>query len=262
MKSTPWWGAFDIAESHTLLFGNNAFMLAVEHKPKEWCIQVHRNKTPDIEFEESEFTKHIGEFCLLDNDAQTRHIVSQKTTRVEIKPCLADRTVVCRPISPITVAPGASVIIYLSTPIWISIGLHLNNDILLREIATQQLSDTWFGPSTREGEFCYASQTNGRLDVDKLHRRVQRAITPLKIENNADSDLHFERVALPVPTLSIYTSDMGQLWTENVSLIREDDGGFAKLKLGHPPVDSTLVSGPRVELEHGKLVRAFSAIFG
>lgn len=261
MNNTPWWGTFEIIENNGLLFNNSAFSLAVGHKAKEWCIQVKREQVLDPEIIENEFQFEIGKFCPDEFTPLTRHIVGCKSDHIEIKPSLADRTVVCRPKSPITIAPNASIVIYLSTPIWLTLRLNGDKNILLKEIATQQLSDTWFGPSTREGEFCYASQTSGRLDIDKLNRRTLRAITPLFIENRADSDLNFERVALPVPSLSLYAEQTGQLWTQNVSLIREDDGDFAKLKFGQPPQESTIVNGPRIELDHGKLIRAFSAIF-
>ncbi len=261
MNSKPWWGTFEIAENNSLLFSNDTFMLTIEHKLKEWSIQVNRDKTAASELHESAFKSQIGEFCPITMPSRSRHIVGCNTNTLEIMPSLADRTVVCRPISPITIAPSASVVIYLSTPIWLTLNLCSDNKTLLKEVASQQLSDTWFGSSTREGEFCYASQTNGRLDIDKLNPRTQRAITPLLIENRANSDLNFERVALPVPSLSLYAEETGQLWTQNVSLIREDDGDFAKLKLGEPPQGSQLINGPRVELGHGNLIRAFSAIF-
>lgn len=261
MQKTQWWGTLQVPEKNSFLLNSATFILAVEHKAKEWCIHVKRDKDNDIEETEKDFKHSVGEFSPVYCGDISRHIVNGNTNTLEIKPSLADRTVVCRPKSPITLVPGASVVIYLSTPIWLTIGVTNKKYSLLKEVPTQRLSDTWFGSSTREGELCYASQTLGRLDIDKLPFRVQRAITPLRIENQADNDLIFERIALPVPSLSLFTTRMGQLWTQNVSLTREDDGDFAKVKLGRPQPDSTLVNGPRVELGHGQLIRAFSAIF-
>jgi len=261
MQKTQWWGTLQVPEKNSFLLNSATFILAVEHKAKEWCIHVKRDSDKDVEESEKDFKYLIGEFSPVYCGDISRHIVNGNTNTLEIKPSLADRTVVCRPKSPITLVPGASVVIYLSTPIWLTIGVTNKKYSLLKEVATQRLSDTWFGSSTREGELCYASQTVGRLDIDNLPFRMQRAITPLRIENQADNDLIFERIALPVPSLSLFTTRSGQLWTQNVSLTREDDGDFAKLKLGRPQPDSTLVNGPRVELGHGQLIRAFSAIF-
>lgn len=261
MQNTQWWGILNIPKNNSFMLNSETFILAVEHKEKEWCIHVKRNSDIGVDENETALTQSVGEFSPVYCGDISRHIVNGTIDTLEIKPSLADRTVVCRPKAPITIVPGASVVIYLSTPIWITVSVVGNECILLKEVATQRLSDTWFGASTREGELCYASQTVGRLDINKLPLRRQRAITPLLIENKADNDLIFERIALPTPSLSLFSTKSGQLWTQNVSLIREDDGDFAKLKLEHPQPDSTLVSGPRIELGHGQLIRAFSAIF-
>lgn len=259
MLQKQWWGAVPLPENNSFLLNSKTFSLAVEHKSKEWCIHALQEKVTDDK--DNEFQSVIGEFSPINCGDVSRHIINSKSVTLEVKVSLADRTVVCRPKSPITIVPGASVVIYLSTPIWLTIGVVNDEFTLLKEMATQRLSDTWFGASTMEGELCYASQTIGRLDLDKLPFRAQRAITPLLIENKADNDLIFERIALPVPSLSLFTSKTGQLWTQNVGLIREDDGGYAKLKLGHPQPDSTLINGPRIDLGQGQLIRAFSAIF-
>mgnify|MGYP005986565375 CR=1 FL=1 len=261
MQNTPWWGIVDIPENNSFLLESTNFTLAVEHKNKEWCVHIKRDNNANAEAPENTFTRTQGAFSPEDFSDVSRHITSGNTHTVEIKPSLADRTVVCRPKSPITIVPGASVVMYLSTPIWLTVSVKDKTVTLLKEVATQRLSDTWFGASTREGELCYASQTIGRLDIDKLPFREQRAVTPLLIENKASNDLIFERIALPVPSLSLFTTPSGQLWTQNVTLTRENDGDFAKLKLGAPQPDSTLVNGPRVDLGHGQLIRAFSAIF-
>jgi hypothetical protein len=261
MQKKQWWGTVNVPENNSFFLHSATFTLAVEHKAKEWCIHVKRNSDIGVEESDKDLTQLVGEFSPVYCGDISRHIISDHNDTLEIKPSLADRTVVCRPKSPVTIVPGANVIIYLSTPVWLTIGIAGNKYMLLKEVATQRLSDTWFGASTMEGELCYASQTAGRLELNKLPFRMQRAITPLLIENKADNDLVFERIALPVPSLSLFSNESGQLWTQNISLIREDDGDFAKLKLGHPQSDSTLINGPRVELGHGQLIRAFSAIF-
>lgn len=261
MQKKQWWGAIPLPDKNSILLQSNTFCVAVEHKGKELCIHVLRESISDDEHDSNELQCSVGRFSPVNCGEISRHIINNKKVTLDVKPNLADRTVVCRPKSPITIAPGASVVIYLSTPIWLTLGVAEKQYTLLKDVATQQLSDTWFGASTMEGELCYASQIIGRLELDKLTYTGQRAITPLLIENNADNDLIFERVALPVPSLSLFTSKSGQLWTQNVGLIREDDGDFAKLKLGVPQPGSTLINGPRIELGQGQLVRAFSAIF-
>jgi hypothetical protein len=261
MSEKPWWGAINIPKNSSLLFDSQTFTLAVEHKIQEWCIHLKRNKQLEDDTNENAFSLSVGEFIPVDFTLMSRHIAPVETDVLDIKPSLADRTVVCRPKSPINILPGASVIIFLSTPVWLAVSVKGRQPILLKEIATQQLSDTWFGSSTLEGELCYASQTIGWLDIDQLPSSLLQVLTSLKIENKADSDLIFERIALPVTSLSLYVTDQGQLWTQNVGLIRENDGYYAKLKLGNAKANTRLISGPRVESGHGKLIHAFSAIF-
>jgi hypothetical protein len=261
MLQTKWCGKMDVPQNHSFLLTNSTFTLAIEHKDREWCIHVEKERALESDDADNQFECHIGEFTPINCGKVSRHITYDETNTLEIKQSLADRTVVCRPKHPIAIVPGASVTIYLSSPIWLSIGVNSNKYTLLKEVETQKLSDTWFGASTRHGELCYASQTNARLNLDNIPYRELRAITPLLIENRASTDLIFERVALPVPSLSLYSSPTGQLWTQNITLIREGDGDFAQVKLGQPQPNTTLVSGPRVELRHGQLIRAFSAIF-
>ena len=261
MQNGKWWGAISVPQNNSYLLSGSTFMLAIEHKAKEWCVHAKINKTKDVQINENEFEEITGAFSPINCGDISRYIVETNTNNIDIKPSLPNRTVVCRPKSPITLLPGASVVIYLSIPIWISVGVMGKEHTLLKELPTQKLSDTWFGASTREGELCYASQTIGRLDIDKLPFRLQRSVTPLLIENKAHNDLVFERIALPVPSLSLFTTETGQLWTQNVTLTREGDGDFAKLKLGLPQSNLTFISGPRVDLGHGQLFRAFSAIF-
>ncbi|MGJ8692488.1 MAG: hypothetical protein ACSHW0_08400 [Thalassotalea sp.] len=259
MTKNIWWGETQLPEGKNILLNVSGLALTVEHKPKEWCLHFEYKKMPDSD--ENKIEQTIRSFLPKSEAPITRYIVTEATEQLEIKPTLADRTVVCRPVSPITLVPGAHVTLYLSTPIWLTLNLIGKKKTLLAEVASQRLSDTWFGASTREGDLCYASQTNGRLDLSKLPLRQQRATTPLIIKNEADNNLVFERVALPVPSLSLFSNSNGQLWTQTVTLTRGDNGDYAQLKLGEPPNHSVLVNGPRAKSQHGQIIRAFSAIF-
>jgi hypothetical protein len=257
--SGPWWGNMNLPKQRSLRLELGALSLAIEHREFEWC--VHYQREPEISSNDNRFLKEIGQFSPCYFKDVARYIVSHKTDTVEIMPALADRTVVCRPMSAINLVPGASVVLYVSTPIWLTISLQNAKTTLLQELAVQRLSDTWFGSSTRHGELCYASMTTGRMDLAALPYRIQRATTPLIIHNKADNNLLFERVALPAPLLSLYSTKSGRLWTEAVTLTREDDGDMAQLDIGKPQADTVLVNGPRQTSERGKFIRAFSAIF-
>ena len=42
MQHIPWWGTVSVPENNSFLLNSATFILAVEHKAKEWCIHVKR----------------------------------------------------------------------------------------------------------------------------------------------------------------------------------------------------------------------------
>ncbi|MFT6926625.1 MAG: hypothetical protein ACJAZP_002244 [Psychromonas sp.] len=258
-NNIPWWGEVNLNKDSCLRLDIGPLSVAIEHSDYEW--RIHSQREKEIDTDDNRLQKIIGQFSPCHYSDVARYIVNSSNNSLQLLPALADRPVVCRPVSPINLEAGASVILYVSTPIYVKISLVNHKTTLLQELATQRLSDTWFGPSTRSGELCYASITSGRLDLQKLPYRILRATTALMIQNNADDNLLFERVALPAPLLSLYAAKNGQLWTQNITLTREDDGDFTQLKLGKAPPNTLLVNGPRENAGHGQLIRAFSAIF-
>ena len=136
---------------------------------------------------------------------------------------------------------------------------------MLQSIAIQRLSDTWFGPSTLEGELCYASTTHCRLNVKELPQRTHRVITPVLIRNQANTTLLLERLNLPTPLLPLYCSSSGQLWTPQVTLTREKDGDQAELIIDNkPPVEAgqlLKLNEARDIADNGVLFRAFNTVF-
>jgi hypothetical protein len=195
----------------------------------------------------------------------TRHVFRKSSSMLELKPQLADRTIVTRPSTLIVLAPGEQVTLYISTPLWVQFELGGKRGSVIEEFAINRPSDTWFGTSTRVGELCYASQTSGRLNLENLPVRPSRAITPLNVINHGEDKLLLERIALPVPLLSLFATPEGILWTQPATLIREDDGGLAELKLGkEAPKEAegaVRINKPRKQPEKSMLVRAFSSIF-
>ena len=137
---------------------------------------------------------------------------------------------------------------------------------LLTELASLVPSDTWMGPSTTEGELCYASRMHGRLELKELPLRPQRAVTPVTIENRAAEPLRIDRISLPAPFLSLFSGQRGFLWTEGVTLAREENDDRARLSVtpgpSEPAEGGELLTGPRRHRDEAGLFHAFSSIFG
>lgn len=258
-----WWGEFDIPVDSGAQWHIESLRLAIHHMEKEWQISYQRDGNDEALANKVSFSR--GEFDAASFASTTRHIFKKATTKLELKPQLADRTVVTRPATPISLAPGEEVTLYISSPLWVQFEIAGKSENILEDIAIHRPSDTWFGPSSREGELCYASKTGGRINLDKLPVRPTRAITPLMVVNRASDKLLIDRVALPVPLLSLYATPEGFLWTQPATLIRDDDGDMAELKLGKDAPKEAKgaerINKPRQQPEKGMLVRAFSSIF-
>lgn len=195
-----------------------------------------------------------------------RHTFRETPATLAIEPVLADRSIVVRPEHPLSIPAGEEVLLYLSTPLWIRIRV---GDMTLEDIPSHRPSDTWFGPSPRDGELCYATRTAGRLTLSKLPMRAHRAVTPLTIRNEAAENFPLERVHVPTPYLALYESDSGvedHLWTQGLTLTRESVGGNAEITIRQGPPEgtnaTTELNGPRKEARSGLVVNTFRAIEG
>jgi hypothetical protein len=188
----------------------------------------------------------------------TRHVFSVTGSSLVLAPALADRPVVTSPRVPLFVAPRERTTLFVSSPLWLQVR---GEGQTLAEVPIRRLSDTWFGSSTREGEICYATKTRAALHVDHLELLARRAVTPVRLKNRADSALQVERLKLPVPLLSLFGSRDGTLWTEAVTMSREDSDEMAEVDLRRGPPseaeDPKLLTGPREDLAENAVMQVF-----
>lgn len=248
----PWWGAFRVATGETLTRLIGPLRLSVERHPSEWRINAAQ-------------TSQGPDGPAADTPAETRRFVFSATRDpLLLSPVLADRPVVARPLDPLHVAAGQELSIYLSSPVWIRIEVG-EPPALLQELPVVRPSDTWFGASTREGEFAYASRTAARLDFADVPKRPDRAVTAARIRNTADKTMLIERIALPVLHLAVFAAPDGLLCTQGVTIETRSETELSEITVeAGPPAtipDAVRLSAPREELQQAALVRAFSAIF-
>ena len=269
----PWWGTFDLEEDTGGRWEVGPSTLWLYRTAQEWRV-LHRpssdpgtvdpmvnRSTATVPLPEDEMTAVLD--TPGDNLQISRYSVRRTEPRVALQPALADRPVVSRPEHPLYVPPGESVTLYLSTALWIRVTL-IEPDRILQETPSFRMSDTWFGPSTIEGELCYATRTAGRLQLDNLPRRYHRAVTPLRIKNSAPDALPLERVQIPAPHLALYTTPNDLLWTQGVTMTRAEgrEGAGVRIRSG-PPSDveeATLIQKPRETDKKGLFTSTFSAV--
>lgn len=175
---------------------------------------------------------------------------------------LADRPVVARPNQPLQLPSGEKVTLFVGIPLWFN--LKRGEDILL-DTPFALLSDTWFGPDTRNGEVCYACPTHARLSMEGVARSAFKAITPVEIHNEDGAPLLIDKVNLPIPNLSLYR-DAQRHWTSQVTITRSSTltGGEVQISSGPPRYAKSpiLLNQPRRRLEGGMLHKAMSLLLG
>lgn len=247
-ETTPWWGTFSLEEDTGGRWDVGPSTLWLYRTAREWRV-LHR-PTPDPDATDPMANRSNRTVPVPENDMTTvldapgdethvsRYSFRQTGEQITLQPALADRPVVSRPEHALFVPPAESVTLYLSTAVWIHVEL-TESGRLLCEMPSYRMSDTWFGASTVDGEFCYATRTAGRLQLEHLPRRLHRAVTPLRIKNTGTDALALERVQLPVEYLALYTTPTHGLWTQAVTMTRSegDQGAGVQIRRG-PPADA------------------------
>jgi hypothetical protein len=256
-----WWLPQTVPDGHTLECRLGPLALQIYRGRGEWHLAATTGDEVDVAGVATLSLREGG----IDGDDFERFIVAGRSGYLRLVPLLADRPVVIRPRQAVFLPKGEATTMYLSSPLSLRIEVG-NPGVLLREVPMLRLSDTWFGPSTREGELCYSGKTHARHTLAEVPRRAHRAITPLHIRNEAASPLPLDKISLPVPVLSVYGAADSSLWTETVTMIRGSDSDMAALRIEHgPPAyvgTVSLISAPRRAQGRGGLVRAFNVLFG
>lgn len=161
---------------------------------------------------------------------------------LRLTPLLPDRPVVARPREPFAIGPGQSATLFVGVPLWLE--LVTGDETHLVAHPSARLADTWFGPSTRSGELCYASLTSCRTAVEEMLPSSWRAVTPLRLENQGTDVWSLDRVALPVPLLPLFRAPDGRYWTSELTALRERSGEVEAVRAGHRAPSG--VRGPAV----------------
>jgi len=270
---SPWWGTAALEMDTGGEWHVGPSTLWVYRSSYDWRVIVRPStdpKTADPMAQRSGRQVPVEEETMTpvlesdDDDLVTQRFSVQDTgEEIALLPALADRPVVVRPEHPLSVLPNEAVTLYLSTPLWVRIEL-VETERRLTEVPSHRMSDTWFGPSTREGTLCYATRTAGRLRLDRLPLRLHRALTPLTVHNQTDESLALERIQLPVPHLSVYGTSDDVLWTDPVRMAHRstDEGAAVDIREGPPEdrAEADLLQPPREEKKHGLFTSTFSAV--
>ncbi|MBE0484173.1 MAG: hypothetical protein IBX52_11805 [Bacterioplanes sp.] len=257
---TDWWQPHQLNESVCWHLAIGPLSLYLERTASEWLVAHQRH--PDDE------SLHCVSFQPLDERPLDmtfqRYVFRQAPLVFRLQPCLMDRPVVVKTRQPVFIPPGESICFFISTPLCVR--LLLGNDLDTQEWPIVRLSDTWFGPSTRVGELCYAAKTHARHALSEIPLRPHRAVTQITLHNHDKKMLSIDKVSLPVQLLSLFQRDDHTLWTEAVTLEHHAEQPLAKFRIERTVVNdagaSKRIATPRQTLEKHALIRAFTGIFG
>lgn len=259
LRSKVWWGKFTIDEDKAGLWRIGSACIRIERSINEWVVAC----TEGLESGSNEVSVEIpierqGRF---ETDWKaSRFAVGRTDGKITITPATADRPVVIRTEVPFHLLPRTDVSFYVSSPLWFKIEVG-SPASALQDFPVLRPSDTWFGPSPKEGEYCYANRVYGQLRLDNINFKPHRAVTVVSLRNRSADSILIERLKLPAPNLSLYEGDPGGLWTQAMVLeIGPDKALNLQLRDRAPSEikNPRLIAGPRQKMEKGVLTRALS----
>jgi len=251
-----WWGTFTLEPGQVCRWDIDRLQLWIRRAEREWQIARVLSEEDAPRHGAAQLDVAMPE----SPDALERHVFSKTRGPLRLSPVVADRPVVTSPRMPVYLAQGEKTTLYVGSPLWVRVEAETPAQEIL-DAPIRRLSDTWFGPTTREGEICYAARTQAILDPANLPSLAAVAITPVAIENRGSETLRVERLKLPVPFLSVHAAPDGQLWTPTVTMVSQKERGMASFDVGQAPphrLSTRRVTAAREQPEDGLLIRAFS----
>ncbi len=219
-EQIAWWGTFSVEEEQSRFFKIGNMVLCLDRYNHEWHITTYR-----------------------EGEQPLKTFAAQASNEIILKPTLPNRSLLSRLDRAFYVPTGETLLLYTSTPVWIRIEAG-NPPIILDEVTTETLPDTWSGKNTLEGELCYANKTLCSPRLEDLPRDITHVITPVSIENRSKETLLLQELKVPLPYLCVYSDLQNHLWTEPLNLYQED--------LSH--IEISVIKGPPQSLKVPQLI--------
>lgn len=260
-QQRPWWAEYELGIGEVAGWEIGPLRLWLQRGAAEW-----RMAHDWVDAHEQRGWRVVRPAVFPEGNVEAeRFALSATDSGVRLRPLPADRPVVARPKTPFRVLPGQQSRVYVSAPLWVETSV-TDGGVVLSELPTKRLSDTWFGSTTREGELCYVLRTNARTELEEMPRASYRLLTPVVIQNRSETALLVERLNLPVPFLSIYRSTTRETWSEEVHMLWKEGGDMAELDIrkGAPAEarGAALLGAPRRLARKGHVFRAFGSLLG
>jgi hypothetical protein len=191
----------------------------------------------------------------------SRWALNQNDTDIEVSPALPSTPLLLKPDDPYRIVPGANTRIYTRIPLWLQIRT-TKGKILLTEIPTVTMSNTWFG-STVDGERCLSHHSSVRRFLTDDFFLPHLASCTLEVKNTSPNELKFEKICLRTENMTLYDHE-GNLWTDVTTILYKGIDGDGEIETGgKPPVEAkgaSLITRPRVHKSSNIAVRTFELL--
>jgi hypothetical protein len=260
-----WWGEFELELRACRYWRIGPLSLWVTRLAREWQVAHTWSDDPfDSTYELDRTNVEIPAGL-----ERRRYLFVESTKRLSLRARVADRPVVARPEQPLIIPAGESATLYVASPVWVELAISdprrdsVDSGKAFAELPIWRMSSTWFGDDTLEGTLCYA--TRSRAIVEPRPTRGPRVVTALDLRNVCTVPLQVQRLALPLPQMSVFSDTDGQLWTEATRVDHDIDIVVPAQIDSSPPREAgptTLVSRPRQDRQQNVLARALAAAFG
>ena len=194
----------------------------------------------------------------------SRWALKENYKKIKFTPVFPDRPVVVKPESSFMLTPKAQAKIYVRCPLWVRIELIKTENLIVEEIPTVVLSNTWFGTFT-EGDICYWISSSARRQIPDDTSRKFLALCPIFITNGSNEELKVEKICLRVGGLSLFDYKE-QLWSDLTSITFRGSNNVSQIKfLGKEPVEASsasLICSPRETAKKSLFAKTFISIKG
>jgi hypothetical protein len=146
-QRSTWWGQYSLDANQTAQWEIGPLMLAIQRRVDEWQIAYEPLLDANPDTTNWQFQPSAPKIGTLDYANTARFACSETGETVWLRPLLADRALVSRPLTPLYVPAGETIIIFVRSPLWLRIEVG-DSLIPLQELPILRPSDTWFGPTT------------------------------------------------------------------------------------------------------------------
>jgi hypothetical protein len=168
----------------------------------------------------------------------SRFVVASELNTLLFLPALLDRPVVVSSETSVKILPESKALFFVSIPIVLQIYTGIDKKILLTEIPTVVLSNTWFGDPIA-GDLCYS------------------------LKNNSSSVMDFQKLCLHVEHLRIYRGEK-QLWTNIINIINWTEDQLSQVDFSSEIPDfekgCELLCKERIPVDKSLLKKSFSIL--